>query len=333
MLAVKRISLLVGNRPVWRDGVAKTIDSSRFQIMGTDLNAETIESPDVDVILPFNFDEYELIGASAYAQKKSAIPSADLVKLADDKLAFNKWLASTEHSLCLPTPLDGVRTLTFPLIWKKRTDECGVNSHIFKTVLDFESADVDLQNDEYLLQAYIPGDEEFVSHTISFGGVIVYCETNRQIFASPFFVKGKEGPLIIDNLGPVMPPEIGSILRLMNYTGCACFNYKMLDGVPKIFEMNPRIGGSFLRVTTEYIEGYLAALAYAAAPVGSKKECPVPWVPLNSDNIQQALSAQSCLRRSARPILRELRRARRWSLGLAFSKIQNSRPTIHNSTR
>ena len=292
MLAVKRISLLVGNRPVWRDGVAKTIDSSRFQIMGTDLNAETIESPDVDVILPFNFDEYELIGASAYAQKKSTIPSADLVKLADDKLAFNKWLASTEHSLCLPTPLDGVRTLTFPLIWKKRTDECGVNSHIFKTVLDFESADVDLQNDEYLLQAYIPGDEEFVSHTISFGGVIVYCETNRQIFASAFFVKGKEGPLIIDNLGPIMPPEIGSILRLMSYTGCACFNYKMLDGVPKIFEMNPRM----VAAPSSYDGVYRGVPCRARIRGGAcwlEEKCPVPWVPLNSDNIQQALSAQS----------------------------------------
>jgi len=46
----------------------------------------------------------------------------------------------------------------------------------------------------------------------------------------------------------------------MRYTGCACFNYKLIEGTPAIFEINPRVGGSFSRVADDYLSGYLAAI-------------------------------------------------------------------------
>jgi hypothetical protein len=36
----------------------------------------------------------------------------------------------------------------------------------------------------------------------------------------------------------------------------ACFNYKIVDSVPIIFEMNPRVGASFTRVPDQYLEAY-----------------------------------------------------------------------------
>jgi biotin carboxylase len=37
------------------------------------------------------------------------------------------------------------------------------------------------------------------------------------------------------------------ILKAFNYEGPANFNYKLKDGKPIIFEMNPRMGGSMMK--------------------------------------------------------------------------------------
>ena len=40
--------------------------------------------------------------------------------------------------------------------------------------------------------------------------------------------------------------ELDQVFRVIGYTGFACVNFKMHDGVPKIFEINPRLGGSLV---------------------------------------------------------------------------------------
>ena len=296
--------ILLGNKPDWR--VSDGVDKSRFRIVDAELNAETIELTDIDAVLPFDIKEYELIRKSRHARKKSVVPTPMNVVLANDKLRFNRWLASTEFVSCLPKLIE--RIPTFPLTRKKRIDFWGLNTSILRSLDELTASNIDLEDSDYFLQEYVYGKEEFSTHTISVGGSIVYCSTNKHIYGRTFYVKGQEQPIGVDDLGGLIPPEIEGILKLMNYTGCACFNYKMVSGIPAVFEMNPRVGGSFLRVTNDYIEGYLEAVERLATPKPQRKGA-IKWPPLSPENIQQSLSTQSYWRRYSRALLRRLRLA------------------------
>jgi predicted ATP-grasp superfamily ATP-dependent carboligase len=50
-------------------------------------------------------------------------------------------------------------------------------------------------------------------------------------------------------------------LQAFDYSGTSCFNYKIADGRPKLFEINPRPGGSLRLDLNAYLDAYLAALA------------------------------------------------------------------------
>ena len=57
--------------------------------------------------------------------------------------------------------------------------------------------------------------------------------------------------------------DFENILSLMNYQGICCFNYKILDGKPKIFEINPRFGGTMPYFIDQGIHSYIKATSRA----------------------------------------------------------------------
>src|SRR6202040_504987 len=81
-------TVLVGNKQDWRDALLETA-LSPVKSCPYPLDAQTIALPEVDFVLPFLLSEYDLIRASPIALRKSLIPPAAGVALADDKLTFN----------------------------------------------------------------------------------------------------------------------------------------------------------------------------------------------------------------------------------------------------
>ena len=50
-------------------------------------------------------------------------------------------------------------------------------------------------------------------------------------------------------------------MRDLDYTGTCCINYKLADGVPMLFEINPRFGATLCADINPYLDAYLASLA------------------------------------------------------------------------
>src|SRR5262245_6126535 len=260
---LRRLSatLLVGNRADWRESIVRALTSKAIKLVFFPLTSETINFPEIDVILPFLLPEYDVVRMSAVASLKSLIPRATSVNLADDKLQFNNWLLRIGCGHCVPKMF--ARDPPFPFIRKKRIDEWGANSKVFFCEEQVRSAGVDFTDCDYFLQECISGHEEYVTHTISVSGVITYSISFRNAYDKPLFIKGNgEEPKRVENLGGLVPLELSEIIRLLDYSGCACFNYKLIKGVPMIFEMNPRVGASFSRMTDQYLEGYLDSVRW-----------------------------------------------------------------------
>ncbi len=126
-----------------------------------------------------------------------------------------------------------------------------------------------------------------------------------HLYDEAFYVKSRHTPIGIFNVGNVVPREIEGILSLMGYTGCACFNYKMEERRPLIFEMNPRIGASFYRVANQYLAGYVRAInlmntggAFSRQKTGELN--PKTLKRLVAANIRKSLFSKAIFRKSKR---------------------------------
>jgi predicted ATP-grasp superfamily ATP-dependent carboligase len=54
--------------------------------------------------------------------------------------------------------------------------------------------------------------------------------------------------------------EFASVLRAIGYNGLCCIDYKVADGVPKILEVNPRIGFTVIQDINNFLEAYVGAI-------------------------------------------------------------------------
>jgi hypothetical protein len=92
------------------------------------------------------------------------------------------------------------------------------------------------------VQEPIYGRDEYVEHVVVCAGAVK---------ARVRFAVRLGGDLIIKR-GLLAGEEITAdgvldpIFKRLDYTGFACVNFKLIDGAPKIFEINPRMGGSLV---------------------------------------------------------------------------------------
>lgn len=75
-------------------------------------------------------------------------------------------------------------------------------------------------------------------------------------FAQPLYVKGKgfqpASQALVDHRCHSALFE--DAMNSFDFQGFCCFNYKLVDGVPKIFEVNPRYGASMTLFLAEAID-------------------------------------------------------------------------------
>jgi predicted ATP-grasp superfamily ATP-dependent carboligase len=74
-------------------------------------------------------------------------------------------------------------------------------------------------------------------------------------------VPGNPRKIVSVELAPHLETIFASVIKAFNYSGPACINFKIHDGVPKIFEIYPRMGGSLMMTHTEpYLIDVLGAI-------------------------------------------------------------------------
>jgi carbamoylphosphate synthase large subunit len=183
------------------------------------------------------------------------LPQLDVICLCDDKYKLNQMLIENGFAAFIP-PMG--LNLNYPYILKKRIDEWGVNSHI---VHNAEQAllHADLIGDkDYFCQDLILGNEEYTTH-ILFKNHRITCMINLQFsFAANKPIKGKDAIISSASVPFRYNKIFSAILDSIGFEGLCCINYKIVNGKPLIFEINPRFGGSLGEVFyffADHIEG------------------------------------------------------------------------------
>lgn len=210
------------------------------------------EPESIDEIAKY-YEEVVVIPLSAHDATRipkgfrTLIPPVETIEILNNKKLFQDFMVQRGFRQFVPKLIDPtLSSHSFPFIVKREDLFGGIGVFL---IWDQERFDWALNNPlvrghRYLFQEYIEGEVEYVSHVICKAGEILWNVT-------------LEGPVpeeVKINMGPfakkVVPTNLVcfeiflAILRELKYSGPACINFKLRDGKPLIFEINPRFGGS-----------------------------------------------------------------------------------------
>ena len=210
-----------------------------------------------DIVIPLSVDAQIYLNtcSSPFVNKKALYPPEDCISICNDKSRFSEYLFQQGFKENIPR-ING--TISYPYLLKKRISAYGSD------IIVIHNEDMEVQykeeinSSEYQKQEYIKGQHEYSSHIIFSGGKIQFIESLRFTFKEPIFIKG-------ERYSPRKRRKVDheafcsifeKILLSLNYEGICCFDYKVIDNRPVIFELNPRYGASMTSCINEAITVY-----------------------------------------------------------------------------
>jgi len=210
-----------------------------------------------DVILPLTLFAQKHINThhELFARQIYLSPADSCIELCDDKEKFHAYLSRNGFQQLLPS-IGG--KLDYPYVLKKKRGTWGDGIYIISSKkVEMEHINK-IESDEYFIQQYIKGKDEYTAHIIIANKEIVFFKVLKFTFQDEYFIKGKDfKSTSVEEIEHSQYKSIfGEILSSMNYEGISCFNYKITDEGLSIFEVNPRFGASMNRFINEALICY-----------------------------------------------------------------------------
>jgi carbamoylphosphate synthase large subunit len=251
---MKRI--LFAQKDDWIGPVRERLDGARYEAHFGDF--QDADFTEFDAVVPLRLSDYAPMRVRP--ARSFLIPDKRTVQVTHDKMRFNEFLAGNGFGELVPTVYDG--TVEYPFIYKKHHDQAGINSKIILTPDEREAFERSIEPGEYYKQRYVGGRNEYTTHVLSVDGTPRFRATVEFTFDGDHFVRGVNfEQRSVERIATPFEDVFAAILKTLAYTGTCCFNYKIEDGRPLIFEVNPRVGGSLRLDLNDYLDAYLEALA------------------------------------------------------------------------
>ncbi len=250
-----------GPFPAWEPAIRHNLD--RRHTPSFDDLAE-IRPEDFDAVVPLPTADYKVLARHpALRGRKFFHPAPDVAALCHDKRALNRFLIDQGFGDLVP-PLRAPGP-PYPYVWKRRIGGWGQQCRLVDG-LDAERG-LDLTDPDWFAQAVTSGTTEYATHILRTGGQVRYASTFVYEMAGAAVILGeRNGPRTIRfQRGSAHLALFADILARLDYEGTACFDYKLADGAPRLFEINPRFGASLAFDINAYVEAYVAALGIGSA--------------------------------------------------------------------
>jgi len=134
--------------------------------------------------------------------------------------------------------------IEFPYILKGKTGEYSKETFIINNAEDEERYSEAINSPNYFKQQLIAGDTEYATHIVFKNGKIVASVTVCYKYTQAVYLQGETKQICSYVVKSRHLDAFATILNTIGYEGLCCIDYKIHKGVPKIFEINPRFGGS-----------------------------------------------------------------------------------------
>lgn len=152
----------------------------------------------------------------------------------------------------LPFPQSGTFYNEFPIIIKPELSISGNNTHIIKNFDDWNK--LEIKRKLYIAQKYIFSNYIYTCHILSNNGNILIGKVYQTNKPEEYYIQ--IGPIknyISRDLNNSELSIFSTILKLSNYHGFCSINYDYENDIIKIFEINPRIGGSLIYNADDFL--------------------------------------------------------------------------------
>lgn len=180
--------------------------------------------------------------------RRGIAPRAAIRVLAD-KAAFGAF-AAERFADCVPPSFSDPDEARYPCVLKPTRLNGGRGVVIAAERHElFDALERNwLAGERVFLQGHVPGEREQALHAVCAGGKILWTHT----FDKPDCLTRRDGREVAQaSLRTIAPHAqalnlLEKIVTGLHYEGPLCMDYRMHDGVPKVFEINPRFGGTLM---------------------------------------------------------------------------------------
>jgi carbamoylphosphate synthase large subunit len=190
-----------------------------------------------------------------YNGYKFLVSPTDTVKMLANKSRFVDFMIDNKLQKYIP---EKYKSIQYPCILKKNRSIFGQDSYVIKQPSDIPR-NIDIKKD-YLIQEVIPGKCEYTTDILAKNGNIIMHTTLKYCYKDEVYIMGinllSTGHL--ENMSADVYNVFEKIIKKLNYSGFCNIDYKITsDGTPKIFEINPRCGGSLKNIGRKNLYNFI----------------------------------------------------------------------------
>jgi hypothetical protein len=218
----------------------------------------------ISVIIPITVDGSKNFSRAFY----SLAPDPGCIDVLADKGRFAEYIQAQGLNDAYPRLYETPEKAEFPCVLKRVDIDGGKGVVLAESREHLRSL---LQQPfwlgkDVLIQAYIEGNIEYVTHAVCVNGRIIWHCTFRYGMLGKNPVRGT-AKFFVDPIdtADIALHNIVDITRRLNYNGPLNIDYKLSGRCISIFEFNPRLGWSLmLPKNVGYLRGALCAIIHAA---------------------------------------------------------------------
>ena len=249
----RKLKILFTKKPSWEIQLNRIFRFLPHTLSFAEFNPQIIT--EYDLVIPLFIEDVLYLNTVRHLLKNDnliPIPSTECANLCNDKYVFTQKLIDAGFGDYVPQINVN---FSYPFFIKKKVDIGAVNTYLIEN----EEQELTLLNsinpDEYFRQELIKGDHEYATTIFFKNQRIIRSITLEDFFERDCSIKNKD-----DNTGVKMHGHcpyldlFANILISIGFEGICCFNYKIINNRPLIFEINPHCDGdlavyffSFLR--------------------------------------------------------------------------------------
>jgi len=225
---------------------------------------ELISKNNIKIVVPCSFTQMKLLANVSRNKSYDIISCEDYssVEICNDKTKFSNFMTSNGFDDYIPKKYYKTSfKIKFPVIFKHSVTSSGIGSEICYNMDDLNRKIKEAKK-KYIIQEYIVSKSEYAGNMYVKNGVIIHSIYYRKDYDQKYYIQrgsmfNQKGTYKRIDPEPMRKHEnnvFSKILRKLNFTGFLCFDFKIVDDTVKIFEINPRLGGTLLRIPEHFEE-------------------------------------------------------------------------------
>lgn len=257
------MNILFGE-PQWEDWI-DSINSLSYKVFFNDLNniniiINLIIKHKINILVPCTFNQMFFIInnhdiLSQHVKHIMCGNNIKAIKLLNNKIDFSVFMEENKFNEYIPTTFwrkqrkiqVKCQPLRYPCIFKFAEKYGGDGAMVIKSVYDIHL--IYENYDNYIIQEYISSSNEYSGNFYIANDIIKYAIFYMMTNNNKYHIqcgKMEKYTKIKDNGLDFCLDIFTEIFKKLNYNGCACVDFKIYNNKLKIFEINPRFGGTLI---------------------------------------------------------------------------------------